>query len=264
MTTLFSRSISAVMNEHARCAVVVAAGDALRQPLRRRADDAERVAHLVRDRRRELAERRELLALRQARARRGDRSICACSSAAARRSRRRARARVAEQKAEHGEGDAEVGDDQQVASWPLRAKLTPSQPHGQRVEENRAPEAGSETPPAAPSVRTAPRRASALASVVVAHPWALIGCNFGAARRGRRDIVSQRRGRFAMPGQIRLRRSSTVLLAAQRAEGVRLAGRCAGRTAATAATTSSRERLSRRWASAMRIAGAHRRPRGGE
>ena len=51
-------------------------GERLGEPLRRRAHHGERVAHLVRDRRGQLAERRQLLALGHARAGRVERSGC--------------------------------------------------------------------------------------------------------------------------------------------------------------------------------------------
>jgi hypothetical protein len=67
LLTVLRRSISSVMKEQARRASCLA------ETLRRRADDGQRVAHLVRDRRCQLAERGKLLALCQTRAHRVDR-----------------------------------------------------------------------------------------------------------------------------------------------------------------------------------------------
>ncbi len=74
LMTLLRRSISAVMKAQARCASASSVGTGSRRaPAPPSGSTASGIAHLVGDRRGELPERRELLALRQARARGADR-----------------------------------------------------------------------------------------------------------------------------------------------------------------------------------------------
>src|SRR5262249_29670629 len=99
----------------------------LGEALRRGADDAERVPHLVRDRRGELAERGELLALGEARARRRHRLELALDHRGGLEILAPALARQAEEVAQRREGRAVEAEreERDVAPVELEANADP-------------------------------------------------------------------------------------------------------------------------------------------